>query len=277
MQYLYKECIQCFSKFTVDTKNSSHRSSQSFCNIQCANIFNSEKIKNANIEKYNLDPKFCLHCNNQIPYEKRANKYCSSSCAASQNNHKRAPKSEETIIKLSNSIKEYHKNKPAIVRPVKIAARKIPKKRTMKYALANPSGPFSKLFHCICQHCGKLSIIKIQRKYCVEHQNLYSDDIKYKFLFDVYNFPDFFNLDDLKKFGWFSTGGNKPINLNGMSRDHKVSVNESIRNSYDPFYITHLLNCELMVHKENNLKKSKSSITYEELVRIVDEFEQIKY
>lgn len=38
------------------------------------------------IEEYNKHPKCCLTCEEPIPYEKRMNKYCSRSCAASMNN-----------------------------------------------------------------------------------------------------------------------------------------------------------------------------------------------
>ena len=38
------------------------------------------------IVKYNLDPLFCKCCNKVIPYEKRINKFCNSSCSASYNN-----------------------------------------------------------------------------------------------------------------------------------------------------------------------------------------------
>ena len=63
--------------------------------------------------------------------------------------------------------------------------------------------------------------------------------------------------------------------MNGYTRDHKVSVNEAIKNNYDPYYIKHPLNCELMSFNDNNKKKTKSSISYDELVKKVDEYEKI--
>jgi hypothetical protein len=84
----------------------------------------------------------------------------------------------------------------------------------------------------------------------------------YKFTFNVYHFPELFDLDLLNKVGWYSPGGKtKKWNINGLSRDHKISVNDAIKNNYDPYYITPL-NCELMPHIENNSKKTKSSISY---------------
>jgi hypothetical protein len=41
--------------------------------------------------------------------------------------------------------------------------------------------------------------------------------------------------------------------------------------------ITHPLNCELMPHTQNNKKKTNSSITYKDLVILVDEYEKLKF
>lgn len=42
--------------------------------------------KGVNQRKYELNPKICKKCGIPIPYEKRRNNFCSSSCAASLNN-----------------------------------------------------------------------------------------------------------------------------------------------------------------------------------------------
>lgn len=78
-----------------------------------------------------------------------------------------------------------------------------------------------------------------------------------------------FDLSLITQFGF----RNSKTNPNGITRDHRVSVNHAIRNNYDPYYIKHPLNCELMTFNENNSKNTNSSITYEELVRIVDEYD----
>lgn len=45
------------------------------------------------IKRYNDNPKYCLNCNEKIPYEKRHNeKFCDSSCAASYNNKRKQKK-----------------------------------------------------------------------------------------------------------------------------------------------------------------------------------------
>ena len=83
-----------------------------------------------------------------------------------------------------------------------------------------------------------------------------------------------FDLDLLNKLGFYAPGGKSgKWNIEGLSRDHKVSISEAIANNYDPYYITHVMNCELMPHKENDKKKGKSSISYAKLVQLVDEYD----
>ena len=138
-------------------------------------------------------------------------------------------------------------------------------------------GPFTKIYINPCVYSGELFVSKTIRKYSPKYQHLYSRDGKgvYKFTFNVYHYPNLFDLEFLKQHGWYSSGGkgNKPVNKYGCSRDHRVSVNEAINNNYDPYYINHPLNCELMLHADNSRKHKKSSITYEELVMRVDEYE----
>jgi hypothetical protein len=44
------------------------------------------KLHQQAVEKYEADPKYCLLCGVKIPYEKRINKFCGSSCNAKFNN-----------------------------------------------------------------------------------------------------------------------------------------------------------------------------------------------
>ena len=56
-------------------------------------------------EHYEKNPKICAACGCILPYEKRYNKFCSSSCAAVYNNTKRGYRSFETRVKISESLK----------------------------------------------------------------------------------------------------------------------------------------------------------------------------
>lgn len=85
-----------------------------------------------------------------------------------------------------------------------------------------------------------------------------------KFTFNVYDYPEEFSLNLLDEYGWY-TPANRGGNLDGISRDHKISVNWGMIHNVDPYIISHPANCELMHHKDNNKKKMKCSISLEEL------------
>ena len=57
-------------------------------------------------EKYNLKPKHCLCCGKVIPYSKRVNDFCDSSCAATYNNTRRPKKIKLTKPKENTAKKE---------------------------------------------------------------------------------------------------------------------------------------------------------------------------
>lgn len=195
-----------------------------------------------------LEIKQCKHCNKD--FTSRYNgMFCSTACG----NYSRI-RSEETNKKISESLKKHYDAKPKI------------NKITV--------GKFSKLFTCTCKNCYKVGVYRKQTKYCTDCKHCYTESgrAQYIFTFNVYHYPELFDLDFLTKHGFRKTKG-KNLNINGVSRDHKVSVSEALKNNYDPYYIKHPLNCELMLHSENQKKSTTSSLTYEELVKMVDDFD----
>lgn len=216
---------------------------------------------------------FCKNCNIKIGKHRN---FCSRSCSATFNNKGRKH-SEETKEKISKKISEKtkpykRKNKKTKKSDHTINVKKIdPIKEAKKENI-----PYSKLCICKCKVCEKIFVSKTQLQFCIDHRE-HSSNMRmfYSFKFNVYDFPKIFDLDELNKIGWYAPKGKSgKWNPNGLSRDHKVSISESIKNSYDRFYITHPLNCDLIPHKENNKKKQKSSISYEELKSIVDNYEK---
>lgn len=55
--------------------------------------------KELRIQEYNKNPNKCKFCGQSFPYEKRRNKFCNTSCAASFNNKLR-PKEKKFLLKL---------------------------------------------------------------------------------------------------------------------------------------------------------------------------------
>lgn len=213
------------------------------------------KRRSAEFKKqYNLNPRYCLECKTKIPIEKyRADhrvKFCSRSCATRHTNYQRTPRTSESREITSHKLKKYYYKpaKPTIV------------------------GPYTKLYRCKCAHCEQVFLSPARIKYCRTHTNLYKSNNRnrYAFTFSMVQYPDLFGSynEQLKQYGVWSY-----TNTAGLTRDHKISVTDAIKNNYDPYYIKHPLNCELMSWTDNNKKKSRSSLKYKELVRQVDAYE----
>ena len=96
---------------------------------------------------------------------------------------------------------------------------------------------------------------------------------RYRFTFDVYNFPDIFDKEFVDEFGIYSHTDNP----DGLTKDHKLSIADAYVNNYDPYYIKHPVNCQLMTNDANREKGNASSIEYDELVEQVDEYDDKKF
>lgn len=163
------------------------------------------------------------------------------------------------------------------------ARRQATRIRNVKQAKIKPTiivGEFTSLVMSICPVCSKPTLSKTYRKYCHQHSDNYTRGIRsrFNFKFKVTDYPDLFDLKLIEEHGWYSPGGRStlPINYNGVSRDHKVSVFSAIQHDYDIFYITHPLNCELMLHSDNKSKHTADSISYDDLKSMVDDYESKK-
>lgn len=159
-------------------------------------------------------------------------------------------------------------------------SKKIIRKIQTKRKNRKPEYPHTRIFLCRCKsrHCDNIFYHSSKKKFCKKHFDQYSDINRnqYGFKFNVFHFPDLFDLDLLKEKGFYNSKNTKTRdkNLNGLSRDHKVSVADARKYNYDPYYISHVMNCDLIPHAENNRKNTRSSITYLELVELVNEYDK---
>lgn len=238
----------------------------------------TEKKKEKRINQYNLNPKICQCCNIAIPYKKRMNKYCSSSCAAKINNvlfQKR--QSTVKINKCQCCGKE-------TTNPKYCSNKCSSKDKNSNKFIKNKSNEYehSLIYIKTCKCCSNEFIsVNMNAQKCIKCKNTFGNkrsDLMMKrspyfFKFNVFNYPDLFdNLDLVKQVGWYVP----KTNSNGFSRDHKVSINDALNNNYDPYYITHPLNCDIIRQKENCIKRSKSSISYDELIKLVNDYDSKK-
>ena len=89
-----------------------------------------------------------------------------------------------------------------------------------------------------------------------------------RFKFDVENFPDEFNLNLINIFGWFGTE-----NPNGLTHDHMLSISYGWKRDISPKIISHPANCQLMLYEENIEKSSNSSLSIEDLLLRIKEWD----
>jgi hypothetical protein len=240
-----------------------------YCSLTCRNIFvnkylrNYDKVsdnykqkKKEKEDEYLNNPKKCIHCKIDIPYDKRDNDYCNHSCSASNLNGNRDYTWGDKIKKsvhsylISNGIKkDGHIGKYEIT--CKECDIKFERKR-------------NDIRYC-SPECGK----KHRRKGVDEYLS-YRIDTNFKF--NLSDYSDEFDFSLIEKYGWYSPS-NKNNNLDGVSRDHMLSVREGFELGISPSIISHPANCRLMKHTDNISKNKKSIINYSELLERIEKFE----
>ncbi len=158
----------------------------------------------------------------------------------------------------------------------KISGRKLSADHKKKIELANNFNRKEKITKN-CVGCGKEMHCRPsdKRKFCTlkcwakdteknkEPFLLYRQQANFDF--NIADYPDKFNLILVEQNGWYSPS-NKGNNLLGVPRDHMLSVKDGFLLGVDPQIIKHPANCQLVLHKENQRKNRKSSITLEELL-----------
>lgn len=100
---------------------------------------------------------------------------------------------------------------------------------------------------------------------------IYRRDCQFKFSLNSY--PDEFDFSLIESHGWYKAK-NHGNNLNGVSRDHMVSIRYGFDNGIDEKVISHPANCKLLQHGMNSSKHSKCSITIDELLLRIEEWDK---
>lgn len=227
-------CQHCFKVFTVTAG-----SYGKFCSLSCGTIFrNKTNLKNA-VLSYNLNPTLCNHCNAQLSYDKRKNKFCSRSCAA----------------KVSNQVTR--KRGPTVIE----------------------KPPYSKVKFILCTHTNQYYSNK-NPDGSTRRCSPYIKTIKQKyyaaarFKFNVYHYPDEFNLSLIDQYGWYTCPGKthkgKSKNTIGVSRDHIISISYGYANNIHPSIISHPANCQIILHSDNKLKHSGCGLTIDQLLANIE-------
>lgn len=239
-----KNCKWCQSIFQSKSAN--------FCSVLCRNRLISSKNDYKSIsQKLKYKPISCKECEKLFEYAYKR-KFCSRTCSAKNNNRNRDKKIYE---KQSETIRKSFAN-----------------------GKFKPFRKPKKIFKLICFSCEKeFEVFSKQKtqKYCVECKNAPKNPITYKqsladyrskskFKFNLADYPKEFDFKLIKKHGWYSPT-NKKNNLNGVSRDHIISVKFGHDNNLPPEIISHPANCQLLVHSNNVSKHSRCDISLEDL------------
>lgn len=232
-----------------------------YCSLSCRNIYVNKYMRdydnisraftnkrNQKKESYYENPKKCKRCEKVIEFESRTNVFCSSSCSASFNN---PMKNFTWGDKIRKGMLEYCKSIGKLsVKYCKECEKEILGRKKRVY-------------------CSKDCLRKSKRKNMTEYQKYKNDCI---FKFNLSEYPDHFDFSLIEKFGWYSPT-NKKNNLNGVSRDHMLSVREGFDLGIEADIIAHPANCRLMIHNENISKNKKSVLTKDELLERIEKFE----
>ena len=231
-------CQQC-SKIFIITLGSYGK----FCSLSCGTTFrNSIRLKEVK-SKYDFNPKKCKGCSSNLSYEKRKNSYCSISCASRITNHiprKRGPNPKEKLI--------YSKIKFLFCEKTK-----------QWYSNRNVDGSFRR-----------------------SSPYIKSDKEKYysaaRFRFNVYLYPEEFDIKLIETIGWYTCPGKKrkncTKNIEGVSRDHIISVSYGYKHSIDPSIISHPANCRILLHSKNKEKADKCDLSLDQLLAKIEEWDR---
>lgn len=200
---------------------------------------------------------FCENCGKEHDGEYGSGRFCNRKCARGfSTKHKRQG--------INRIVSE------------KLAKRTFTDEQRQKLAKTNKQRIIPRVSKQ-CLECGKTMqcLPKDKRKFCTsrcwvnyteknkEPYLLYRQ--RCNFTFKVEDFPNKFDLSLIEQHGWYSPS-NKGNNINGVSRDHMLSVREGYELGIDPDIIKHPANCQIMIHRKNQSKREKSSISLDELM-----------
>lgn len=219
-------------------------------------VNNSANIVLKRQQKYLLQPKKCKYCDTVLPYEKRNLIFCNNGCAAKFQNKKRREDnwtlSDESKKSIGDSLR---KNALLLGKTVKVITTNVCDNCKSEF-VRNKHQRFCSV------HCSMKFRNKKKREQRTDLVN-YRDDCAFKF--SIRDYSEEFDFVLIEQYGWYKAK-NRGDNLNGISRDHMVSIRYGFDNNIPPEHLSHPANCRLIRHNDNVSKGSKNHITYEELL-----------
>jgi hypothetical protein len=271
-------CIICRKEFShkgiFTHVERTHNKSQKYSSGNNGKYKSEEYLNNLKLgQKFRFNNKLgelknfnviCFKCKTPFIVEERESKfpsrekyYCSRSCANSRE------VSEEQKIKTSETLtgKTY-------IKPIEIISVCENCEQEFSYIRKHKHNTIIKPKRFCSISCSARFRNKLKRKNRSEFLN-YSADCSFKF--NVFDYPEEFDLFLIEEYGWYKAK-NRGDNLNGISRDHMISVRYGFDNNIPTEHISHPANCKLMQHSNNSSKNIKCSISYEELLEKIEKW-----
>jgi hypothetical protein len=245
-QQLVCQYVECGQPLTKNGK---------FCNLTCCNREHGRK-------------------QSLKAQAKERAKFCNHSCAALYNNSIRTTESRQ---KQKQSLRKTLNKNLSNLNP------KLPIPKELKFKISKAN--YTKIDWKICPVTGKPYHSKSRRGR--RQVSPYAQDLKTiyyrltRFRFNVYKFPELFDISLLEKHGWYTCPGRKrknyQKNTSGVSRDHLYSVSSGFANKIHPLLLSHPVNCRLVQHQVNKQKHSGCTLTLDELVAQIMNFDNTVY
>ena len=270
-------CPYCEEELLVNPRVFANHMRWCKCNPNYKNILDStrKKIKETSSNKFKIYTLTCEVCGKEYEVRMTEHKYnsgkykrtCSDECAKKLTSLHTNKESKNNNIKLSinkkcNEIgtrrlftryckccgKEFTTNKPFQEVCSRNCSAKIKYLNTISDKLKNITTDYDK--------------IKLMKE-------VYSKEAKFKFNLSTYK--EEFDFSLIQESGWYKAS-NHGNNLKGISRDHMFAVINGFNELIDPYLISHPANCRLIIHTNNISKGANSILTYDELVKRVEDW-----
>ena len=258
-----KMCPYCKQEFTIKKKK--FAAHVKYCTQNPKRIEIDKNLKKTGAEtidkKYGLFKEFIVKCHvcgtkftvieREKLFPQKERYYCSDECGKKYAN---SCMNHDTFQKISNTLRSRYNKKPRICPVCK--------------------KEFTGNRKCCSDKCRKFYIHEsYDRSHLIKRSQLELYRSKCDFHFSLRDYPDEFNFDLIKQYGWYKAK-NHGDNLNGVSRDHMYSIKEGFVNNVDPKIMSHPANCKLLRHSDNVRKNSKSSITLQQLLERIDTWDK---
>lgn len=219
-------------------------------NISLYLKLNAEK-RNGPIKEFTVN---CCKCSKQFSvfepekrFPKKSKYFCSRSCSNSRT------LTEETRNKISAKLTGNTNNKVTLELSCLECGSVFYNKKANKFCSRSCSSKYTSKSRS--KHLDKTSL-SYYRRQCA-------------FKFNLKDYPEEFDFSLIEQFGWYKAK-NRGDNLNGVSRDHIISIRFGYDNNIDPYIMSHPANCQLLQHRKNSSKGKKSNLSLDELIEKIN-------